>query len=124
MGTIADKYDCTVEEIKRWNKRKSSKVVQGQKLLVFIITRQKVQSAASTAPKAAPAQSKQVKSSGVISTSAQSAKIIWHVVQPGDTLWKIANRYDGVTVQDIKNQNMLNSNNIQPGTKLKLKIAG
>ena len=29
-------------------------------------------------------------------------KVVYHIVQPGDTLWNIASRYEGVTVERIK----------------------
>ncbi len=52
-----------------------------------------------------------------------SEKYIYHLVQPGDTLWNIAKRYEGVTVEQIKDINKLhNSNQIKPGTRLKLMI--
>jgi membrane-bound lytic murein transglycosylase D len=134
MGLIADKYDCTIGDIKRWNKMKSTRVQKGQRLLVYTITRIPAQTTATAAqpssPQTADSAVNAVKGTSSVPKEAASKKshtdagIIWHVVQPGDTLWKIANRYNGVTVEDIKNLNMLNSNNIQHGTKLKLKIAG
>lgn len=54
----------------------------------------------------------------------QNPRFIYHVVQPGDTLWNIAKRYEGVTVEMIKNINNLRNANITPGTKLKVIVAG
>ncbi|WP_338379142.1 LysM peptidoglycan-binding domain-containing protein, partial [Enterococcus faecium] len=43
-----------------------------------------------------------------------------HVIQPGETLWLIANRY-GVTVQDIMRENNIqNPNLIYPGLQLRI----
>jgi len=55
---------------------------------------------------------------------SQNPRFIYHVVQPGDTLWNIAKRYEGVTVEMIKNINNLRNANITPGTKLKVIVAG
>ncbi|MBL0137424.1 MAG: LysM peptidoglycan-binding domain-containing protein [Bacteroidetes bacterium] len=52
------------------------------------------------------------------------SKIIYHVVQPGDTLWKIAQRYGGMTVESIKQINRLESNDLKVGTRLKVTIGG
>jgi membrane-bound lytic murein transglycosylase D len=54
--------------------------------------------------------------------SAENMKFAYHTVQPGDTLWKIAQRYEGMTVQQIKKINRLASNDLKVGTKLKVII--
>ena len=41
-----------------------------------------------------------------------------YVVQKGDTLWDIAQKYKGVSVWKIKALNNLESDNLKPGTKL------
>jgi len=69
----------------------------------------------------APASSK---TTSYINSDTQNSRVVYHVVQPGDTLWDIAKRYDGVTVQQIKDVNQLNSNNLKVGTKLKVLING
>jgi LysM repeat protein len=50
-------------------------------------------------------------------------KYTWHVVQKGDTLYSIAKRYEG-TVDEIKSLNKLNTNELKPGTKLRVKVSG
>lgn len=61
-----------------------------------------------------------------ISTSraGKAPKYVYHMVQPGDTLWNIAKRYDGVTVEMIKDINNLRNTNIKPGTRLKVIVNG
>ena len=54
-----------------------------------------------------------------------NSNFIYYTVQPGDTLWDIAKKYTGVTVDQIKEWNDLkNSNRIKPGQKLKVGVAG
>lgn len=36
LGRIADKYDCTIVQIKQWNKLKSNTIVPGQKLKIYV----------------------------------------------------------------------------------------
>lgn len=46
---------------------------------------------------------------------------IYHVVQPGDTLWNIAQKYDGITVEKLKADNReINSRPIKVGDILKI----
>lgn len=55
-------------------------------------------------------------------SAGKDPKYVYHLVQPGDTLWNIAKRYQGVTVEQIKDINNLRNANIKPGTRLKLII--
>ena len=47
----------------------------------------------------------------------------YHVVQKGDTLWNIANRYDGISVEEIKKANQISDNkSLKLGTRLKIPL--
>jgi membrane-bound lytic murein transglycosylase D len=41
-----------------------------------------------------------------------------YIVQPGDTLWDIARKFEGLSVEKIKTLNNLKSNTLQPGQRL------
>ena len=50
-------------------------------------------------------------------------KYIYHTVEPGDTLFNIAKRYDGVSVAELKTLNNIhNIRSLKPGMKLKVKV--
>jgi membrane-bound lytic murein transglycosylase D len=66
-------------------------------------------------------EKKEVAQSG---NNDSQARFIYHLVQPGDTLWNIAKRYEGVTVEMIKDINNLHNTNIKPGTRLKVIVNG
>jgi membrane-bound lytic murein transglycosylase D len=52
-------------------------------------------------------------------------KYKYHTIQPGDTLYKIASKYDGVTVTSIKSLNGgLRENKLVVGQKIKIKKIG
>ena len=52
-----------------------------------------------------------------------SKKYVFHIIQPGDTLWDIAKQYEGVTVQQIKLLNNINNvKKLKPGMKIKIAV--
>jgi membrane-bound lytic murein transglycosylase D len=137
LGSIANKYNCSVSDLKRWNKIKGKSVYRGQKLAIYTTVKQRIEPRADvkkptdTTAVAQNATASDTVKQEVLTESSdkktdkktiKTPKIVWHVVQPGDTLWKIAQRYDGVTVQDLKSINKLKSNALKPGTKLKVKV--
>jgi membrane-bound lytic murein transglycosylase D len=122
IGMIADKYNCTVSDIKRWNKFKGSKLYKGQRLTVYCISTSKKRSQRSTASKPAPSQHLLRRKLRQQKLKLHDGKYTWHVVQKGDTLYSIAKQYDH-TVDEIKSLNNLNTNRLMPGTKLKIKVS-
>lgn len=103
LGIIAQKYNCSVNDLKSWNNLKGNTIHPKQKLIVY-------------EPKKVVA---------VASTSSQSNEYVYHTVRKGDTLWDIANLYDGVSVDQIKKlNNIRNSKKLKPGQKLKVGYKG
>ena len=57
--------------------------------------------------------------------SGTNKKFIYHTVQKGDSLWRIASKYTGVSVEDIRRlNNMSGKTTIHPGQKLKIQLKG
>ena len=189
LSEIADVYSSSVNDIKKLNRLKSTKVHRGQKLSVYAwvktkvpfketqniaakkdvdtiknttasVTKKDSDTVKNTAASVSKKDSDTVKSNTVAATKMDSSeqliaslneeaadgmnadsqqtivsetktkaktvaeKYIYHMVQPGDTLWNIAKRYEGVTVEQIKDINKLHDANIKPGTRLKLMVNG
>lgn len=94
LGTIAKKYNCSVSNLQKWNDLKSTNISIGQKLLVA-----KQQTTAK---------------------ETFSGEYQMYVVKEGDNLWEIANKYQGVSVEDIKSVNELKNNKLSIGQKIKI----
>lgn len=142
LGKIADKYDVSLAELKKWNKIKGSKVVPGQKLKVQTRVKKTIlventeenvaqsneqekevtpQQEEERSPEAIAA-AEQEKSEKSVAPKNSTPKYKYYTVQPGDTLWKIANKHDGVSMDQIKTLNKgLKENKLAVGQKIKIK---
>jgi membrane-bound lytic murein transglycosylase D len=104
MNKIAMRYDVTMNEIKKWNHKKSSKVLAGETLVIYV------------------KESVRVKSNSIAHRSSfENIKSHIHTVKPGDTLWNISQRYDGVSIEDIKKWNQIRGNTVKVGQRIKIK---
>jgi membrane-bound lytic murein transglycosylase D len=107
LGKIAMKHRVTVADLKKWNNLRSTNIRSGQRLTIWT-----KQSTASTS--LASTKSKSKKDNMVASSKGSKT----YTVQPGDTLWDITRKFDGLTIDKIKKLNKLPNNKIQVGQKL------
>lgn len=96
LGKIAKNHNVHVFEIKQWNNLKSTNLDIGDKLVLYI-------------KKGTPNLVKD-----------KALKKNEYIVQKGDTLWGIAQKYNGLSVWKIKALNNMESDNLKPGTKILL----
>lgn len=135
LGEIADKYNVSIADLKKWNRLKSNTVARGKSLKIIInesvvktikkeqktnnlptkITTDNQQIVASEAK-----INKEEKAKKLIKTDTLSSNVAaFYVVQKGDNLGNIAKKYN-VTVEEIKEWNHLQNINIQLGTSLQV----
>lgn len=113
LGLIAQRNGVSVSDIKRWNGLRGDNIKPGQRLHLE-----------KPAPAAANRQETEA-SSQAAPTPATNGNVeyIYHTVQPGDTLWDIANKYPGVSVKDLQRLNSgLNSKRLSPGKRIKVGV--
>ncbi len=109
LGKIARRYGVSVSSIKRWNGLKNNNLRVGQRLTIYP---RKPMASSSKSTKTRTKSNKQAISKDKYTT---------YVVKSGDSLWLISQKFPSVSVDQIKNwNNIWSSNNIKPGTKLKI----
>ena len=109
LGKIARKHHVTVSQIKNWNHMRNNNLRVGQKLVIYT---------GDGAPSISSSSKKSGKTSQQSSTPSSGGGTTYKV-RKGDTLSKIAARFPGVSVKDIKKANGI-GDNIKVGQKLKI----
>jgi len=105
LGKIASRNHTTVAKLKKWNGLRSDVIRPGQRLRIYNGKGPSTTVASST--------SKNTTSSG---------GYVYYKVRKGDTLYGIANKFSGVTMNDIMKLNGLTrKSKIYAGQKLKIK---
>lgn len=103
LGKIAIKHSVTESNLKKWNNLKSSRILIGQKLVVY------------------PQNTNPVVAAKVTPSGNDNKEHTYYIVKLGDSLWSIAKKYSNVSVQNIKEWNNIWSvNSLKPGIKLKI----
>ncbi len=100
LNKIANNYNTTVTELKKWNGINQNNVKLGQKLKVYLT----------------PTVNKKV----IAVPSKANAKTIIYTVKSGETLASISKKYPLSNVAVLKKMNGLKNGTIKPGQKLKV----
>lgn len=102
---IAAKYNITLADLIAWNDLDNTKIQVGQKLKVSASENNAVTQKTKT---------------NEVPKEKQDSKLIYYTVKPGDTLWSISKKYDGITAEQLKEWNKLKSSSLKVGQKLKV----
>ena len=109
MSEIAQANQIRLSDLKSWNDIYHNTLRSGQVLVLYVPKKK-----ASNSPTAIADTSSKI--------VASADGFIYYQVKTGDSLWKIANQFPGVTDEDIRKWNNLTSGNkILPGQTIKIK---
>ncbi|MGX1025252.1 LysM peptidoglycan-binding domain-containing protein [Psychroflexus sp. MBR-150] len=108
LGKIASRYGVRVSEIRRWNGMRNNRINIGDRLTIYPRKANYTQS-----PK------RKIKNDKKDHQLSKNQKI--YVVKPGDSLWSISKKFEGLSVEDLKKINNINNTTLKPGMTLKLK---
>jgi membrane-bound lytic murein transglycosylase D len=109
LGSIAIRHGVRVTDLKKWNKLRGNNIHVGQRLNIWQRGSKGAKSTTNTTTMMASAKS-------TSPAPIPDSKI--YVVQPGDTLWHISQKFEGLSVDKIKSLNNLSNTKLQPGQKL------
>ncbi|MEX0997198.1 MAG: LysM peptidoglycan-binding domain-containing protein [Flavobacteriaceae bacterium] len=99
LGKIANQYGVSVNNIKNWNNLRSNNLRIGQRLTIY--------------PKGQKTNTTVVTQSNTSNGSTKE-----YVVRNGDSLWSIAQKLPGVSVDNLKKWNDISGTKLKPGMKL------
>ena len=110
LGKISQRYGLRVSDIKKWNRLSGNNLSVGQRLTLY--------------PKKFPIGAPNSASAGGQKSTPKTPSIAadqkTYTVAAGDSLWRIAQKVKGVSVDDLKKWNDIWNNQLKPGTTLKL----
>ncbi len=107
LGSIATRHRIRVDDLRKWNNLRGNMIRTGQRLNIWVSPGRKILQVTPPADTSA--------TSPTVLTMPDSKT---YTVQPGDTLWDISRKFQGVTIERIKSLNKLKSNKLEPGMKL------
>ncbi len=137
LGGIALRYKVPIKTLRKWNKLRSDKIFEGQRLRInSVSTRWYIVKSGDTLSEIALQWNVSISrlrklnriSGGRIYTGQKlklgsfgdpAKKPAIHVVRKGEALWDIARQYN-LSISEIKKRNHLNTDVIKPGMSLKL----
>jgi len=116
LGKISANTGAKVDDIRKWNRIRGNTIYAGQKLNVWVPKSSGYEQLAA-AVAAAPMEEMPKAVAEVVSTDEVS--YITYEVKPGDTLWGIADKFPGVSADNIKSWNKVDEL-IKAGEKLRI----
>jgi membrane-bound lytic murein transglycosylase D len=107
LGGLAQRFNCSINDIKDWNDMYRNRIRVGQKLTIYT-------------PKKKGGKAEKAQVNNDTKETSGVDKVTYHKVNSGDSLWEVAQAY-GVKVDDIcKWNNMSPESKLMTGTKIKI----
>ncbi len=103
LGAIAEQYGVSASDLRKWNGMSGSKIIAGDKLIIYTKST--------------------TKKDVTTTTTVKSDNYSYHRVKKGETISQISEKYK-VSVSSIRNWNNLSGDKIIAGETLKIKKGG
>ena len=113
LGRISSRTGASVSDIRKWNKLKGNTIYPGQKLTVWMPKGKEVQ------PEKVAVAPKKEEKKELATESTADGSFLTYEVKPGDTLWSIAQKFPGVSADNLKSYNKMDEL-IKAGEQLKI----
>ena len=113
LGRISSRTGASVSDIRKWNKLKGNTIYPGQKLTVWMPKGKEVQ------PEKVAVAPKKEEKKELATKSTADGSFLTYEVKPGDTLWSIAQKFPGVSADNLKSYNKMDEL-IKAGEQLKI----
>jgi membrane-bound lytic murein transglycosylase D len=130
LGFISSWYEVGVDAIKDWNGLESNSLRAGQSLTVYISKSKADDFREINGLNFAEKQSRVGKENGTGQAEEQTTQLasagsmdqfVLYTVRSGDNLWTIAQKYPGISHEDIMKLNQMTGSKLQTGQILKIK---
>ena len=113
LGRISSRTGASVSDIRKWNKLKGNTIYPGQKLTVWMPKGKEVE------PEKVAVAPKKEEKKELATKSTADGSFLTYEVKPGDTLWSIAQKFPGVSADNLKSYNKMDEL-IKAGEQLKI----
>lgn len=134
LRTVARKFGCEPSDLKEWNVIKNNTLRPGRVIAIYRDVKKPVYEDNPSTPsvpdlaldiKPGETKSPEQPQKSNNNTTLSKDNYVYYKVAPGDTLYSISKKYEGVTVDQIKALNNLDDASvIKPGETIKIKIGG
>jgi membrane-bound lytic murein transglycosylase D len=130
VGFISSWYRVRASDLRYWNNIRRDMIRVGQKLVIYVPEKQKSKYEKLNNMTFAQKQASIGKTSNSVPVQTQNAQqlsndYIYYTVRKGDTIWEIAQKYAGISSDEIMRlNNLTNDRNLYVGQKLKIKRKG
>ena len=111
LTKISSSFGVTTDELIAWNSLETNNVIVGQKLRVN----------APDSGNNTTAAAQEIANQDKARKAEKDLKLVYYTVKPGDTLSKIAQHYEGITIDQLKEWNKLSGKaGLKVGQKIKV----
>ncbi len=130
LGFISSWYEVGISAIKDWNGLSGSSLRSGQSLVVYVPKSKADDFKEINSLSFAEKQSRVGKENGTgqaeeqvtqVASAGTKDQFVTYTVRSGDNLWTIAQKYPGISHEDIMRLNQMNGSKLQTGQILKIK---